>query len=100
MTLVDALNAATLGAGGVTAAAGQVAVSAEVMRRALNSLGVRLDIRSEAFRASQAELAVGVMNAIDPRRTIFRAQPAELAIGRQPEFQFKALFVRRDTGGV
>ena len=97
MTLAAAARAAVGLAPQMTTALGAVQAGTRAFAGFLNSpaLQLRPDSRSEMFRASPAELAVGVMNAIDPRRTIFRAQSAELAIGRQDIWQWKALFVRR-----
>jgi hypothetical protein len=66
------------------------------------SLGIMsaIDPRQQIFRATETELALGILRPNDPRRRTFRATPAELRIGRLEDFEFRALFVRNDRGGV
>lgn len=101
MTLADAARAAVGAVQPLVTAMGAVQVGTKSLAAVVTSPAMQLrpDFRTTAFHATPAELAIGIMNALDPRRNIFRASPAELAVGRIDDFAFRALFIRRDRGG-
>lgn len=114
MTLVDALNAAAGSASGMTAAHDELGPAIQTAIDVLNGPAVfmaandprlrqfstapsqaqRPDIRADAFRASPAELAFGILNRLDPRRTVFRATATEMALS------WRNLLNGRPIGGI